>query len=369
MRFKLSHAVLLGLVAIVPLGNAHPYGVNLSRRGVTSGLIAAETTDDATLARVAVDEARRRYLLEAIDLRGIPKLGDKPPNDKDLPGTPGGKPGSGENKPGDGAGTPVGTGLAPKFADANLEAARNKGETLSKSLDDAIFNNAPEPEKKDLDSLGYKKRGGEAAPIIQYQSEIGKPTYLTKFSINEVMKGSWKKRITFRADADGRSSERYPIMVTYANPTDGAVFIKESWNKDRDQPVPKATWTDMVSDQWMIVAKQDTKNLKYVIRDNIQDINTKDSSGITLNTKVAIDEIFKSNPRAKNDETLTLDRESANDKDKADYELLAAQTHVARVIQWLKDRHASLGDKKIKTLHVNTVEGPGNQHSIIIELA
>ncbi|OBR14814.1 hypothetical protein CH63R_03540 [Colletotrichum higginsianum IMI 349063] len=86
------------------------------------------------------------------------------------------------------------------------------------------------------------------------------------------MKGSWMKRTIFRADADGRSSERDPILVTY-----GAVFIKGSWNKDRDQPVPKATWTDMVNGQWMIVAKQDTKNLKYVIRDNIQDINTKDS--------------------------------------------------------------------------------------------
>ncbi|KAK6210090.1 hypothetical protein QIS74_11674 [Colletotrichum tabaci] len=238
MQFKLSHAVLLGLVAIVPLG-------------VTGGLITAETTDDSTLTRVAVDEAKHRYLLEAIDPRGILKLGDKPPNDKDLPGTLRGKPGSGDDKPGDGTGTPVGTGLAPKFADANLEAARNKGETLTRvsimpfsimrqSLSKSTvilkspsndFINTWENRKKDLDSLGDKKRGGEAASIIQYP--------------------------------------------------DGAVFIKESWNKDRDQPVPKATWTDMVNDQWMIVAKQDTKNLKYVICDNIQNINTKDSSGMT----------------------------------------------------------------------------------------
>ncbi|CCF41619.1 hypothetical protein CH063_11848 [Colletotrichum higginsianum] len=112
------------------------------------------------------------------------------------------------------------------------------------------FINTWENRKNDLDSLGYKKRGGEAAPIIQYPGGIGKPTSTNSASI----------------------SERDPILVTY-----GAVFIKGSWNKDRDQPVPKATWTDMVNGQWMIVAKQDTKNLKYVIRDNIQDINTKDS--------------------------------------------------------------------------------------------
>ncbi|TDZ49570.1 hypothetical protein CTRI78_v008041 [Colletotrichum trifolii] len=369
MRFTLSHAILLGLVAGIPLSNAHPHGVNLDRRGVSDGLITAETTDDSTIGRVAADEARRRSLLETIDPRGIPKLGDKPPKDKDLPGTPGGKPGTGGDKPGDGVGTPVGTGTGPKFADANLEAARNKGQTLSNSLDDAIFKNAPEPEKKDLTSLGYEKDGGSAAPIIQYPGDKGKPTYLTKFNINEENSKSWKKRITFREDGDERSSRKDPILVTYANPKDGAIIIKQSWNKDRDQPVPKATWTDMVNDQWMIVAKENPKNLRYVIRDNIQNIDTKDSSGITLNTQTAIDEVFKSNPRAKRDQTLAIDRESTNAKDKADYELLAAQTHVARVIQWIKDRHASLGDKKIKTLHVNSIEGPGNQYSIIIELA
>ncbi|EFQ28372.1 hypothetical protein CGRA01v4_12026 [Colletotrichum graminicola] len=368
MRFTLAHAVLLGLVAAIPLSTAHPHGVNLDRRGVTDGLITAETTDDSTLGRVAAGEAERRWLLEAIDPRGIPRLGDKPPKDKDLPGAPGGKPGGGDGKPGDGVGTPVGSGTAPKFADANLEAARNKGYTLSKSLDDAIFKNAPEPEKKDLTSLGYQKSGGSAAPIIQYPSDKGKPTYLTKYNINELEKESWKKRRTFRSD--GGSSKDEPILETYANPTDGAMIIKQSWNKDRD-PAPKATWTDMVNDQWMTVAKNNPKNLKYVIRDNIQDIDTTDSSGIILNTKKAIDEVFESNPRAKNkkDQTLTLDRESADAKDRADYELLAAQTHVARVIQWMKDRHASLGDKKIKTLHVNSIEGPGDQYSIIIELA
>lgn len=177
------------------------------------------------------------------------------------------------------------------------------------------------------------------------------------------------KRKTFRDDGDGRSSKNAPILETYANPTDGAIIIKQSWNKDRDQPVPKASWTDMVNDQWAKVAQDDPKNLRYVIRDNIQDIDTRDSSGTTLNTKRAIDEVFRSNPRARMDETLTLDRASPDPKDKADYELLAAQTHVARVIQWLKDRHATLGDKKIKTLHVNSQDGPGNQYGIIIELA
>ncbi|GKT50681.1 uncharacterized protein ColSpa_10862 [Colletotrichum spaethianum] len=370
MRFTLSHAVLLGLVAAIPLSNAHPHGVNLDRRGVTDGLITAEITDDSTLGRVAADKARRLYPLETVDPRGLPKLGEKPSKDKDLPGAPGGKPGPGGDKPGDGVGTPVGTGSTPKFADANLEAARNKGETLSKSLDDAIFKNAPEPERKDLKSLGYDKSGGPAAPIIQYPSDKGKPTYLTNFNINELSKEFWVKRRTFRNDADARSSKDIPIMETYANPTDGAIIIKQSWNKDRDEPVPKATWTDMVNDQWMTVtAKKDPKNLKYVIRDNIQDIDTKDRSGITLNTKAAIDKVFETNPRAKKDETLILNRESTDPKDKADYELLAAQTHVARVIQWLKDRHETLGDKKIKSLHVNHLEGPGSQYSIIIELA
>lgn len=114
----------------------------------TVDLTSGQIYEDATLERVADMYHKRRHVLSAIGTRGIPKLGEKPPPGKpgkdkpDVP-TPGGKPGG--NKGGDGAGNAPGVGTGPKFADANLESARAKGERLSNSLDDAIFKNTPAP--------------------------------------------------------------------------------------------------------------------------------------------------------------------------------------------------------------------------------
>jgi len=68
---------------------------------------------------------------------------------------------------------------------------------------------------------------------------------------------------------------------------------------------------------------------------------------------------------------LTIPSKSHNPDVLASYQLLAGQTHVARVLQWLKDRQQVFQQLKIKNLHVTL--GPGGHHigmyTITMELA
>lgn len=190
--------------------------------------------------------------------------------------------------------------------------------------------------------------------------------YLLGLNIN--VKEMWSARSVFRKDTV--STARAPILETYTDASQGALAVKQSW-KDRDQPVPKAAWTDMVHDNWLEACKvkgKDPKGLKYVIRDNIQYQTTRDSKGIELNTPHAIDAAFERMSADKTN-TLKIDAKSTDANAKASYELLSAQTHVARVLQWLKDRHRDLGDKKIANLHINHRDHPSGQYNIVIELA
>lgn len=101
------------------------------------------------ISKDSIDSIERRYGANLINLRGIPKLGEKP---KDRDPSPPGPAGSGTKPPtgrpgtSDGAGKAPGTGTKPKFDDEELEDARMKGEDLILDLDKAIFNQTPAPE-------------------------------------------------------------------------------------------------------------------------------------------------------------------------------------------------------------------------------
>jgi hypothetical protein len=129
-------------------------------------------------------------------------------------------------------------------------------------------------------------------------------------------------------------------------------------------------WTTMVMDNWRTTAgtQQKVQGLKYMVRDNIQPIDTVDSKGVKLNTVDAMRTSFeKMNADKKN--TLTLDPKSTNANEAAAFQLMAAQTHVARPLQLLKDYHNELGNLKITKLHLQSNEHKSRsyQWNIIIE--
>lgn len=159
------------------------------------------------------------------------------------------------------------------------------------------------------------------------------------------------------------------VLETVTNANHGTIVVKTSY-KDNDD-LQKARWTDLIHDNWMVEcqhASKDPKGLKYIVRDNIIEEITTDSKGVRLHTPDAIDEVFK-RLKAATQKTLVIDAKS-NDADiKASYQLLSAQTHVGRVLQWLKDYHSVLGDKKIGRLHLLHEKGVTKQYNIIIELA
>ncbi|KAK2009268.1 hypothetical protein LZ32DRAFT_590568 [Colletotrichum eremochloae] len=364
MRLNWSSAVVFGLLVAIPLNNAYPHEGNLDRQSHAASPFAAEITVNSTLGRKTGEGIKRRYVLEAINPRGIPKPGGKPPKNDPPKTPPGSKPGSSNSGNRSGAGNAPGTGAAPKFADDNQEKARAKGEALNNDLDQAIFKNLAAPERKDLKALGY-------TPVFANKLSFRNDhKYLEHMGIQVKEKEQWTGRGFYRKDKDNVSSTKLLILETITNSEEGVMVVKQSW-KDRDQNPPKAKWTDMVHDNWMAECKSkghDPKGLKFIVRDNIQYQTIKSGKGgdqIELNTFTAINEIFDF-LRADKTKTLKIDAKSDNPDIKASYQLLSAQTHVARVLQWLKDRHNDLGDKKIASLLVNHMDHPDSGKYIIL---
>lgn len=159
------------------------------------------------------------------------------------------------------------------------------------------------------------------------------------------------------------------ILETISSPAQGTVIIKQSW-KDYDTKDPKATFTDMLHEGWIKdneIKQKDPKGLKVIVQENIMPVTTFDSKGVKLNTCNAIDEVFAklNHPR---DQVLKLDAKSTNPDVKACYELMSSQTHVARPLQWLSDRHEPLGNAKVESLSLTTIESSIQQFQIAITL-
>jgi hypothetical protein len=114
--------------------------------------------------------------------------------------------------------------------------------------------------------------------------------------------------------------------------------------REHDAVEPKAKFTDMLHEG---LAKDNTitgkgesgvRGVKTIVQDNIIFRDTTDSKGIRLNIVEAIDEVFAKLGRPR-EEIVTLDPKSTDPNVKASYELMSAQTHVARPLQWLSERH------------------------------
>ncbi|KAL7628438.1 hypothetical protein AAE478_002641 [Parahypoxylon ruwenzoriense] len=359
MRFTLSKAVLLGLLAAAPLIQGAPHGTSPTHRDLSISGTSEFATRDVIVDDGTDEPIKRRSIWDIIGPRGIPRLGDKPPKDRDPPTTSG--PGR-TNPPDNEHGSPGSTTKPAAFADANKEKARAKGEKLENDLVQTIFNDKPDTGSKTpvvSTTLEYKAVSKKSAPIGPNNGD-----YLKEFGIQGTNKETWKARLIYKDN--GESSKKAPIVETTQDIEQGAIAVKQSWNKERD-PSPKAPWTQMVMDNWRSTSGDKVKDLKYMIRDNIQEIDTRDSSGIVLNTPVAIREAY-SKMGANTHNSLTLNPKSTKADEVAAYELMAAQTHVARVLQLLKDYHQELGNLRITKIHLTHVDHDvARSYNIVIE--
>lgn len=207
--------------------------------------------------------------------------------------------------------------------------------------------------------VGYSAAKKRKAPITPEKRRLD---YLKDLGIQGTENRRWMNRIVHY-----KGNMRIPILETTQDASQGVIVVKQSWNKERD-PEPKASWTQMVMDNWRTVATAaHVQDLRYMIQDNIQDITVTDSRGIRLNTPEAIREVY-GKLRADTLETLTIDPRSSDADELASYQLLAAQTHVARPLQLLKDYHQELGDLKIAKLHLMHIDHfVARAYHIIIE--
>ncbi|TRX93458.1 hypothetical protein FHL15_005733 [Xylaria flabelliformis] len=290
-----------------------------------------------------------------LDSRGLGKpgrLGDKPDGPDGPPSTSPGRIGSdrpGGDAPGGGVKAPD---KPPVFTDTNLENARLKGEGLQRDLDLAVFDGKPDGGNKiPLEESGY---------AVNRQPE--KPSdekYLDEFPIN--YKKDWAATTVSKENSG-------TIVKTIQDSDQGVIAVKESWNKKKD---PNGIgWTTMVMDNWRTTAgtPEKVQALKYMVRDNIQTIDTFDRNGLKLNTVNAIRTSFEKMQKDKK-ETLALDPKSTNPDEVATFQLMAAQTHVARPLQLLKDYHNELGNLRIVKLYLQTDQHRSRsyQWNIIIE--
>jgi hypothetical protein len=161
-----------------------------------------------------------------------------------------------------------------------------------------------------------------------------------------------------------------PILETFESKDQRAIVVKNSWAKE-DDPNGVLRWSDMTMSNWRNAAGDGVKDLKFIVRDNIQMITTVASDGTKLNTVKAIDEAF-TRMKTPNSQTLvlTLNRSAGHEDELAAFKLMAAQTHVARVYQMLKDFRNVLGDLDIAKLHLTTEHNlvTPDQYNIVIEL-
>ncbi|KAF1987328.1 hypothetical protein K402DRAFT_420547 [Aulographum hederae CBS 113979] len=219
--------------------------------------------------------------------------------------------------------------------------------------------------QKPLSEAGYQ--GQALPPSAPFGVNDPSGNYLGAFGLDG--KAPWNHDYI---QLNGKNPQTdLPILETYESKDQKAVIVKNSWGKSED-PNPALSWTAMTMSNWRAASGDGVKDLKFIVRDNVQSVNTVSSEGITLNSVNAINQAFTRMDAPKQDTLeLSLDRNSPNVNEIAAFELMAAQTHVARVYQMLKDYRSELGNLDIAKLHLQTnKQNPSTvaQYNIIIEL-
>ncbi|KAI1075904.1 hypothetical protein F5B20DRAFT_369672 [Whalleya microplaca] len=340
MRFNLTQALILGLLASEPLARVIQSRNNFDIRGLSSDSTKPDVGARDIVTAEGVDDAvERRKTWESLDTRG------------------GG--GGGKGKGGGGSGgKPVRGPRDPE----NIKDVQAKGKSYRNDLKHAIDTKPADTGKTEKvtgdppGGLGYKEKTGPMEQSDRADLDFARELHI------DGMKGEWKSR-TIYSDELGK-----PSIETSANVEQKVTVVQHSYNRDYDT-IKKANWVHMFYSNLKSFFGNNMHQLQYIIRDKIGSQQIQDSNGVTLNTQDAIEYAFQQMGHS-TESTLHLDYASTNAKEQSVIDHLSAQTHVARVLQFLKDYRSQMGNKQISKLHLFHEEHPGTsaEYEIIIEL-
>ncbi|KAI1865669.1 hypothetical protein JX265_007992 [Neoarthrinium moseri] len=350
MRFSYSTTLVLGLLASGPLAlvtNTQNDLDILDRRSLD--ISAAADTQDISAPYISRDASRRRKasgllspLAHLVQSRKGPSTSNPSGKKPTLP-----KPGSAE-------------------AAKNIQNLQTKGNGYRNALKDAIDTEAADTGPKDA-VVGESPNGRGYKESIDAMEDVDKMDlgYLAPYGIKirERTKDDWKTR-TIYTEEKGK-----PTIQLSGSAEQKTMVVQHSYGQAYDtlKGSTGADWTHLFYDSLKSMF-DNMKDLEYIVRDKISDKIIEDSSGNLLQTNDAIRYAFEKLGKS-TEEKLVLDFASKDPKVVDALSYLNAQTHVARVLQFLKDYRSELGNKQISKLHLYTDENEETADwAIVIEL-
>lgn len=254
-----------------------------------------------------------------------------------------------------------------KIKDTKVEGLRAKGVGLLNDLELAITRQSSSKEIPSTAENGYTgQRAAEGPPGKELDYTFGKSPW-ESFGID--LKTNWVK------DDIKKPGSTETIVKTYEDPKQKAIILSDSNNKAVD-PAGKLSWTGMVASNWGAAAAKagvPVSDLKYILRNKIQDRTTTSGTGdakLELNTLTAMRGAYDA-MKVDRSKVLVLDFKAPKDAVEAQQVgIMSAQTHIARVLQMLKDYRADFKDLQISKIHLQSTDTPVSQSqwNIIIEL-
>lgn len=212
--------------------------------------------------------------------------------------------------------------------------------------------------------------------------------YLSKYGI-QISSGQndgWQTRDIF-SDDEAASKGKSTIKIA-GNKAQKAAVVMYSFGQKYDSR-KATTWTHMFYDSLKEIFGDSLSTIKYISRHSITSKVTQDKQEtVYLQTVDAINYAFSIlgdpipddsdneqdplDPRVRNidlSKPLTIDFGSTETNAVKAIDYLSGQTHVGRVLQFLKDYHVELGNKNIAKLHLYSDENPETlNYDIVIEL-
>jgi hypothetical protein len=204
---------------------------------------------------------------------------------------------------------------------------------------------------QDVDTLGYTTK-----QTPNYKFPAGEFDYVKgNFKTDPYADGDWQESKVWNNKHQNEDTD-IPAVAVLTNKNLGGVIVKQSNNKAVAKAAgeaPKATWTDMImSTVRKTFGAGNAKNLKWMVRDKIDDETTTTSDGVDINTPQAITAVYKKLGLNEATDVLELDPESTDPDQAAAWEMMASQTHISRVLSFLVDFKKELDYLKVKKITI-----------------
>lgn len=257
------------------------------------------------------------------------------------------------------------------FQDQYVDGIRGKGADSQAALEKAQKADPPKDVERDPVSKNYQGQGEHTDIPYLYDGKtedfwLNKQFPEIKYS-DEV---DWRTSTIRNQGVDASGNTDNVILLTYERPDVGTMVIADSKNAEKDALKGKPEqlrWSDMVMNNWVEASKIPGKNpdeLKYMIRNNIQDGDSAQQTQIAINAAIL---------RIKGDgtamQTFRSDPKKASDDELAAYQLIAGTAHGDRVLKMLADYPKTMKNVRIESFSVftpKTQPGPG-EYAIIIK--